>query len=294
MSKESDILEELDKFKEWASGAYSKFTVTNYASALLEYFSYYGGVPTLEDPDVEATIAKEFIKSGTNAQRQVRTYALKAYYNSRGRPDIAAMIPKFRYAYAFGRNIFPSYKRLWDSIIRLGYPDSAVLGTSYALALRFREVSKLKLNDFRKKDCAVLVHREKGPGGILRDYLLPLSPCACELLKEYVGNRSGGIQPLFYNLENHPLNDKNVLHIFHRFLKITGYEGTFHMLRHTRATELAERFGDAVVLGNFLGQRNINSVMKYIHMAGSMEHEETNYWHCDTDIPLRTWKWVSI
>jgi len=293
-SEESKVLDELERFRDWASGAYSKQTVVAYISALRGYFNFYGGVPTLEDPEVEAEIAKEYIKEGTEAQRQKWTYALKAYYNFRGRPDIAAMIPKYRYAYSFARNIFPSYRRLWDSILRMGFPDSAVLGTAYALALRLREVPLLRLSDFRRKNCAVLVHREKGPGGILRDYLLPLSPCACELLSEYVGSRAGGDQPLFYNLERRPINVINVLNMWHRFQKVTGYDETFHSLRHTRATEIAERFGDAVALANFLGHRNINSAMKYIHLAGSIEHAEANYWHCDTDVPLNTWKWVPI
>jgi len=293
-SEESRILEELDRFRDWASGAYSKTTVAEYISALKQYFSFYGGVPDIEDPEVEAEIAKEFIKEGTEAQRQIRTYALKAYYQFRGRPDIAAMIPKFRYAYSFARAIFPSYRKLWNAILRMDFPDAAVLGVSYAAALRLGEVPLLRMSDFRKKDCALLVHREKGPGGILRDYLLPLSPCACELLSEYVGSRSGGNQPLFYNSRGEPLNRWNVQRMWNRFTKITGFEGSFHTLRHTRATELAERFGDAVALAHFLGQRNINSAMKYIHLAGSIEHEETNYWHCDTDVPLRTWKWIPV
>ncbi len=100
-NEESKVLDELERFKDWASGAYSKQTVVAYISALRGYFNFYGGVPTLEDPEVEAEIAKEYIKEGTEAQRQKWTYALKAYYNFRGRPDIAAMIPKYRCAYSF-------------------------------------------------------------------------------------------------------------------------------------------------------------------------------------------------
>jgi hypothetical protein len=52
VSEESRILEELEKFRDWASGAYNKSTVAEYISALKQYFSFYGGLPRPDDPEI--------------------------------------------------------------------------------------------------------------------------------------------------------------------------------------------------------------------------------------------------
>ncbi len=258
-----------------------------------QYFDYYGSVPTLEDRDVEADVAKEFILSlPSDRYRSLASYALRAYYSFKGRPDIVAMLPKYR-PMPVDIEIFSDYARLWRAILSLPNPDRAILATSYALALRLGEVPLLRAGDFNPRECGVLVHREKGPGGSTVDYYLPLSPCACQVLSDYLGSRRHG--PMFYNSQGSPVDKRAVLRAFHTLRAVLGEGERFHQLRHTRATELAERFENAILLQRFLGHKNINVTMRYIHLAKVRQSaQEEHHFHCDKDIPLESWSWVPL
>jgi site-specific recombinase XerD len=302
----SDILEEIDRFVEWASGRYSKNTVDTYRTIITQYLAYYGQVPSDEDVENakqgELRTVMDFLNqySQDSQSKGVASYAIRAYYSFRGASDLVVMLPKYRPSRGISSNIFSSYYYLWKAINGMGIVESAVLSISYALALRLGEVSLLKKKDVVNNGNAIIVHREKGSGGQTIDYLLPLSPCATEVLNRYLSWRYNNIENdyedhLFVKPSGNPITRRDILRYFKSLRVILGEGERFHQLRHTRATELAERFGDAIAIARFLGHRNINSVMTYIHMAEARKiGKKVNYFHCDQDVSLKEWKWIPV
>lgn len=303
---EYEIKEEIDKFSEWGKGWYSPRTISVYKTILMQYLAFYGSIPgkyTSIDPASEVEIVKDFLDQYSNSfdAKAVASYAIRAYYSFKGYTNIKEMLPKFRQKSSIKTDIFSSYYKLWKGIMSLPFPDRAVLGISYALALRLNEPTFIKVKDILRDGTVILVHREKGPAGSTTDHMLPLSPCAVDLLKSYLDWRDK-IKKRYYddNLfikeDGSPVNRKNISRYFNRLRVIIGEGNRFHQLRHTRATELAERYGDALFISKFLGHKNFNTAIIYIHTGEARKQygTETNYWHCDKDVSIGEWKWIPV
>lgn len=91
-----------------------------------------------------------------------------------------------------------------------------------------------------------------------------LPPRACDVLREYLGSRRGGL--LFPGANGAPLSRRQAQRRFAVWLRRAGVERptTLHALRHRFATRLYSRTGDVLLVKQALGHRSIASTMVYV------------------------------
>lgn len=267
----------MESYKRWLMLGFSPRTAQTYISIVRKYLEFYGGVPPILDPEDEVDIAIEFIEkySDKPKSRQLAAYAIKSFYNFRGRPDIASRIPSPR-----GSGWTPDIIPLSEDTLRYvieslpDLRDKAILCTAYDLALRRSEVTLLKRSEFNPGTCRIIVHRLKRPKGVPSYESMQLSPWCCEIVNQYLKTRKDNLDALFVSEvrgKYYPISRELVRRTFKRLEEYLGVQGLrFHQLRHTRLTHLAQKSKDVLALAKFAGHRNPQSTMIYIHLSGVM------------------------
>lgn len=267
----------LEGFRRWLELGYSPRTAQTYVSVVRRYLEFYGEEPLSLDPVEEAEAAIEFIEmySGKPRSRQVAAYAIKAFYDYLGRPDVSSRIPSPRGAGWTPEPLPVPYEHLKRLIAGLPDPrDRAMLCVAYDLALRRSEVTLLKRTEFNPDTCEIVVYRLKGPKGQPRPHLMKLGGWCCRLLREYLAARTDSSDALFVNNRGEPVSRELVRRVFKRFTRSIGIpHARFHQIRHTAITEHAERTRDVIALAKYAGHRNPQSTMIYIHLSAARVRE---------------------
>lgn len=142
----------------------------------------------------------------------------------------------------------------------------------FGSGLRVSEVATLKIGDFSHN-----LHKIKITGKGNKDRFVPFPDFTYNLLLEYYKKnhdkiiKSGGY--LFPNVNknsslNH-INDASVKDFFSKLKKKHNLDSqmSFHILRHSFATEFIRNGGDLWKLKAILGHTSINSTTVYLHMA---------------------------
>lgn len=154
------------------------------------------------------------------------------------------------------RNVLPKY-RIYEQILDM------FLFACYT-GLRYSDVSTLKKEHLSKDPHGLVIHKKTIKTGI--EVTLPLYSLfngkPQQIVEQYI---QGEDNDLVF-----PRVDKNVierhLHRIEKMLNIP-FPLTFHVARHTCATQLAERVDNPFVIMSVLGHGEIDTSMRYIHTS---------------------------
>jgi integrase len=202
------------------------------------------------------------------------SYALSTFLRFVGKERLASLTPVTRYD-AREPPWLP-VEKVREIINAAEDPvERALLLLSYELALRVSEAVSLKWEDVDLRNRTVAVARAKKKK--LEKVVKPISEEAAGLLaglprtSEYVFSVKGGRGTPGW----HGMSVVQAMRIFRRAAERVGLKGyTFHTLRHSRATEIAERTGGNIVeIARVTDHSDPKSVMVYSHIALSRLRE---------------------
>ncbi len=231
--------------------------------------------------------ASELLRAGANL-RQIQELLGHKHLDSRWLSERAGVPNPFRDLEVPGR---PRQEADWltpDEFRRLleaaGSPrrrqrglaerDRLVLLTLVATGLRRSELIALNWRDvdLGAERPSVLVRR--GKGGKPRRQPLP-TPLARELQKLHATRRPESDAPIFCGLQGKRLHPGMLGLIVRRAAERAELDKrvTAHTLRHTAATWLRQRTGDARLVAAYLGHADLSTVSRYAHVADDELHD---------------------
>ncbi|MGN0237178.1 MAG: site-specific tyrosine recombinase/integron integrase [Lepagella sp.] len=147
--------------------------------------------------------------------------------------------------------------------------NHAIIETLYGSGLRVSELVALRLSRISLDEGYIIV---EGKGGKQR--LVPLSPVAIELIRDYLPLREQGvIKPgnediLFLNRRGAPLTRVMVFYIIRDLAVAAGINKKVspHTLRHSFATHLLEGGANLRAIQEMLGHESIATTEIYLHL----------------------------
>lgn len=168
-------------------------------------------------------------------------------------------------------------QRLFDSVdsseCRHKLRNRAILSVALYCGLRVSELTALRLDNYNRVQKTIFCPRLKNGYNntlrILDDDVL------CDL-NNYLSNRPDCDSPyLFLSQERNAISRKTIDVIMKKYGKLAGLSESkrhFHVLRHTRAIELAEAGLDVKDVQFWLGHRKIDSTLVYLQYT-TKQHE---------------------
>ena len=257
-----NIDEMLEGFRKWGLLQYSRATIDTYVKHVRKFLRTYG---LTEDIDKIVEFIDSYRSPNT---KMVAAHALRAFFEYLGRPEIATKIPRPRGSPNPPEVLTYDFDRLRRAIMMLPTArERAILCVAFEAALRVKEVSLLRREDFDPETCRLRVHRVKRPQGRPEDEWKILPPYCCRELQVYLAERRDKHSSLFLNAAGKPLQPHNVYTVYRKLLAILGIPyARFHQLRHTAITEKAQSL-DLTAVAKYAGHRNPASSLVYIHLA---------------------------
>lgn len=148
-----------------------------------------------------------------------------------------------------------------------GHPrDYALLQVFLQTGLRVSELCALRLDDL---DLAgAVLHVASGKGQAARD--IPLEKKAIQALKNYLLVRPASAAPeVFLNYAGEPISERGVRKLVSKYVHAAGITKrvSCHGLRHTFATQKAEKGVSAFQLQAWLGHQNLATTQIYVHLG---------------------------
>ncbi|RLG79768.1 MAG: hypothetical protein DRO09_04000 [Thermoprotei archaeon] len=257
------VVEEFSSYLRYAGK--SELTVSQYARVVEDFLRFVGkGYESVDRRDVIRYY--DYLKGSrgySDRSLSVVGWALRSFFGYVGRNDIAMWVPVPSY------HPYEEPKWLPEDVVMKVVGRTAVLATAYDLALRLREVVLLRTDRFNPITGDIEVVRLKHKGRHNR-YTLSLRDWARKLLADYVREERPPPDRLF------PMSARMISYIFKRELRRAGLdpkEYSFHVLRHSRATNIAiqelreKGYVDIVSLAKFLGHARPETTLMYVHLA---------------------------
>lgn len=160
--------------------------------------------------------------------------------------------------------------------------NHAIIETLYGSGLRVSELTDLRISRLSLEDGYLLV---EGKGEKQR--LVPLSPVAIKLIKEYLPIRNSGPikrgseDILFLNRRGAPLTRVMVFYIIRDLAQIAGITKNVspHTLRHSFATHLLEGGANLRAIQEMLGHESIATTEIYLHLDRTRLRSELENHH---------------
>jgi type 1 fimbriae regulatory protein FimB len=154
---------------------------------------------------------------------------------------------------------------------RHGVRDACMIRTAWRHGLRVSELVGLELIDVKPDERTIYVRRAKG--SISADH--PLIESEMRPLKAWLRCRKalrGAESPyLFINERGDAFERRGVNYLLRACAKRAGF--TFacypHILRHSCARHLADKGFDAFRIAGYLGHKNIQNSLRYVHTSSA-------------------------
>lgn len=155
--------------------------------------------------------------------------------------------------------------------------NHAIIETLYGSGLRVSELVNARISRLDLYENLLIV---EGKGS--KERLVPVSPVAAELIKEWLAVRSRmNIKPegsdiLFINRRGRPLTRVMIFYIIKQLAELAGIQKTVspHTLRHSFATHLLEGGANLRAIQEMLGHESISTTELYIHLDRSRLRNE--------------------
>jgi site-specific recombinase XerD len=143
--------------------------------------------------------------------------------------------------------------------------DYAILQVFLQTGVRVSELADLRLSDIDLGKPAITV---RGKGNIERD--IALEKRGVQALKNYLAARPQTITDrVFLNYQGSPISERGIRKLVVKYTKEAGItrRASCHTLRHTFATQKAEKGVSPFQLQQWLGHANLNTTQIYVHMG---------------------------
>lgn len=155
--------------------------------------------------------------------------------------------------------------------------NHAIIETLYGSGLRVSELVNARISRLDLYENLLIV---EGKGS--KERLVPVSPVASELIKEWLTVRSRmNIKPegsdiLFLNRRGRPLTRVMIFYIIKQLAELAGIQKTVspHTLRHSFATHLLEGGANLRAIQEMLGHESISTTELYLHLDRSRLRNE--------------------
>lgn len=161
----------------------------------------------------------------------------------------------------------------WNNLLKSidNARDKALFLTAYTYGLRASEIGLLRLSDIDFARDRIYIRRLKG--SISGEW--PLMPDVAKAIKRWLKERQkngwANKQALFVSRQGAPIH-RTTLHLLIRKYgeraNIPEHKRHFHVLKHSRAMHLLEETRDIVGCKDWLGHKNIQNTMVYVHLLG--------------------------
>lgn len=155
--------------------------------------------------------------------------------------------------------------------------NHAIIETLYGSGLRVSELVAARISRLNLREEVLIV---EGKGNKQR--MVPLSPAAISLIKEYLPTRErlnikpAGQDVIFLNRRGAPLSRVMVFYIIRDLATMAGITKTVspHTLRHSFATHLLEGGANLRAIQEMLGHESIATTELYLHLDRSKLRRE--------------------
>ena len=155
--------------------------------------------------------------------------------------------------------------------------NHAIIELLYGSGLRVSELTDARLSRLSFEDEVLIV---EGKGSKQR--IVPVSPAAIKLIREYLPQRSRlkikpeGNDIIFLNRRGAPLTRVMVFYIIRDLASLAGIQKTVspHTLRHSFATHLLEGGANLRAIQEMLGHESIATTELYLHLDRSRLRRE--------------------
>ncbi len=155
--------------------------------------------------------------------------------------------------------------------------NHAIIETLYGSGLRVSELVAARISRLNLREEVLIV---EGKGNKQR--MVPLSPAAISLIKEYLPTRErlnikpAGQDVIFLNRRGAPLSRVMVFYIIRDLAAMAGITKTVspHTLRHSFATHLLEGGANLRAIQEMLGHESIATTELYLHLDRSKLRRE--------------------
>ena len=144
------------------------------------------------------------------------------------------------------------------------HPKTGLMMTTlYETAARVSEFAKLEVSDLYRDDQRIIIR--SGKGGKRRE--IPITQELVDKLQLYINQRKSG--PLFMTIRDSAYSPRTIQHMVKQVALTARLNARVspHILRHTRATLLAEAGMSKDHLQIFLGHQKAETTQIYTHTA---------------------------
>lgn len=147
--------------------------------------------------------------------------------------------------------------------------NRAIIETLYGSGLRVSELVDARISRLDLEEALMIV---EGKGS--KERLVPVSPVAVSLIREWLGQRERmNVKPegndiLFLNRRGRPLTRVMIFYIIKELAALAGVKKNVspHTLRHSFATHLLEGGANLRAIQEMLGHESISTTELYIHL----------------------------
>ncbi|MBK9944896.1 MAG: tyrosine-type recombinase/integrase [Kouleothrix sp.] len=147
--------------------------------------------------------------------------------------------------------------------------DYAILQVFLQTGLRVSELCALRFSDLEMSAKPYpLLHVRLGKG--MRARTIALEKKVAQALKNYLAQRPDSLNDaVFLNYYGEPIGERGVRKIVAKYVQASGITKRIspHSLRHTFATQKAEKGVSTYQLQEWLGHANLNTTQVYVHLA---------------------------
>jgi integrase/recombinase XerC len=143
--------------------------------------------------------------------------------------------------------------------------DYAILQVFLQTGVRVSELAGLTLSDIDLAKPAITV---RGKGNVERE--IALEKRGMQALRNYLAARPQSLSTqLFLNYQGSPISERGIRKLVVKYTKGAGItrRASCHTLRHTFATQKAEKGVSPFQLQQWLGHANLNTTQIYVHMG---------------------------
>ena len=143
---------------------------------------------------------------------------------------------------------------------------------AYRHGLRAAEIGLLQRHDVDFKGSRITITRLKG--SLSGTY--PMEPDTLRRIRSYLNTRKDDSPALFLSQQGTPIDRTTLWRMSTKYGEAAGLPAEkrgFHILKHSICTHLLDAGADLYFVKDWVGHKNIQNTMEYIHLSAASREE---------------------